>query len=131
MRAKRTQPADIAKPPQKTLYSLCDHVCRNCSGGRILRQETNRGMTPGGNPIYVCANCGATSCHMGPDEICWCGLEMRGNHGDHPYNCLPYSILEEHPEYLECFLACGCDPKRGGTQVGIVSRDHLRKVRQS
>lgn len=40
----------------KRTWALTDHLCRDC-GGRVLRCVTGNGITPGGNPIYKCADC--------------------------------------------------------------------------
>ena len=41
----------------KQTWAIEDHLCRSC-GGRILRCVKGNGMTPGGNPLYKCADCG-------------------------------------------------------------------------
>lgn len=102
---------------KKRTWEIEDHLCRDC-GGRILRCVTGNGMTPGGNPIYKCADCGKATASMGASALCWCGFSMRGNLHIKAYSCLPFSILEQRPELKQAFLACGCDPKRG--EVGIV-----------
>lgn len=96
-------------------YEITDHLCRNC-GGRILRC-LDTGMSPGGNPMFRCADCGESSYGHGPDCVCWCGFNHR-NQTMTAYRCLPFSILKEYPDLLKCFLACGCDPERN--EVGIV-----------
>jgi len=83
-------------------------------------------MTPGGNPIYKCADCGQERASLTPDIICWCGMTYRNNTKT-PYRCLPFSILKEHPELKEAFLSCGCDPAKG--EVGIVLKKDLRAIR--
>jgi hypothetical protein len=94
-----------------------DHLCRDC-GGRVLRCVSGNGMTPGGNPIYRCADCGKSVAAMGPQEICWCGFSHRMQHHMTAYCCIPFSILNFRPELLSAFRACGCDPERG--EVGIM-----------
>jgi hypothetical protein len=105
-------------------WSLEDHLCRGC-GGRILRCVKGQGMTPGGNPLFKCADCGNATASMGPSALCWCGFSHRQNHGDHGYICLPFSILAERPWLEDGFRACGCDPKRG--EVGIMLVRDARK----
>jgi hypothetical protein len=99
-------------------WALTDHLCRGC-GGRILRCVTGNGMTPGGNPVYKCANCGKAGAAMSTDHLCWCGFSHKLNHNVSAYVCVPYSELEAAPQLLKGFLACGCDPKNGG-EVGIM-----------
>jgi hypothetical protein len=107
-------------------WKLVNHLCRKC-GGRILRSVTGAGMTPGGNPIFRCADCGASNYAMGPEVLCWCGFNHRQQNIT-AYACLPYSVLKDEPELLDAFLACGCDPKRGG-DVGIVMLKSLEQIR--
>ena len=104
-------------------WEIENHVCRSC-GGRILRCVTNTGMTPGGNPLFKCADCGKTAAGMTAEVLCWCGFSHRNNANDTPYMCRPFSILEEKPELRAAFLACGCDPTRG--EVGILLERDLR-----
>lgn len=105
----------------KRTWAIGNHLCRDC-GGRVLRCVTGNGMTPGGNPVFKCADCGKATAATGPDALCWCGMKHRGQHMA-AYVCQPFSILEQHPALLDAFLACGCDPKRG--EVGIMlERDY-------
>lgn len=108
----------------KKLWALEDHLCRKC-GGRILRCVSGAGMTPGGNPVFRCADCGASTSGMGPEELCWCGFSHRMNL-DNAYICLPFSILQDRPELASAFRACGCDPGRG--EVGIMLARDLRET---
>lgn len=86
-------------------------------------------MTPGGNPIYKCADCGKASADMGPQCICWCGFSHRHQNLS-AYRCLPFSAIKEHPKLLNAFRACGCEPDRG--EVGIVlERDYDAALRAS
>ena len=97
-------------------WALEDHLCRTC-GGRVLRCVSGNGMTPGGNPIYRCADCGSASASMGAGAICWCGFAHRSQNAT-AYRCVPFSILAERPDLRNAFAACGCDPGRG--EVGIM-----------
>jgi hypothetical protein len=99
-------------------WFLTDHLCRAC-GGRILKCATNCGATPGGNTVWKCADCGKSASGFNPDVLCWCGFQHKFNIDSTPYVCVSFSILKENPELLDSFLACGCDPKRGG-EVGIM-----------
>jgi hypothetical protein len=105
-------------------WKLTDHLCIHC-GGRILLCVTGNGMTPGGDPIRKCCQCGKESTR---EDMCWCSMSHRGQ-TDTPYRCLPFSILKEHPEYEVAFRACGCDPKRG--EVGVVLNAQLRDIQLS
>lgn len=113
---------------QKQTWVLEDHICRHCSGGRILRCVSGGGPTGGGNPIYTCADCGVTTSAMGPDALCWCGMSFK-NQNMTEYMCMPFSILKEKPYLLNAFLSCGCDPKRG--VVGIMTKDSYKKAEES
>lgn len=97
-------------------WTLEDHLCASC-GGRILRCATNTGMTPGGNPLFKCADCGKSASGSNAGALCWCGVSHRGQTAT-PYRCLPFSILESRPELERAFRGCGCDPARG--EIGIV-----------
>ena len=63
----------------KLTWALEDHLCRSC-GGRILRSVSGAGMTPGGNPVIKCADCGKAAAASGPEALCWCGFSHRRNH---------------------------------------------------
>jgi hypothetical protein len=106
-------------------WKIEDHRCHVC-GGRILRCVNGCGPTPGGNPIYRCADCGLSKAGNSPSVICWCGFEHRGQRNN-AYRCVPYSILSDRPELLEHFLACGCDPKRGGDVGIMLTRDFQKR----
>lgn len=108
-------------------WALVDHLCRAC-GGRVLVSVANKGMTPGGNAIYRCADCGESSTSTaGFMDVCWCGQEMRrNNHLPGKYMCLPFSILEEKPWLKTAFLSFGCDPERG--DVGIMTREEYQRM---
>lgn len=106
-------------------WVLIDHLCRAC-GGRMLRCATGQGMTPGGNPLFKCADCGKAASAMGPEVLCWCGFHHRLNHNATAYVCVPFSALETRPELLDAFKACGIDPKRGG-EVGIMLEKDFRQ----
>lgn len=107
----------------KQTWALEDHVCRAC-GGRILRCASGGGPTGGGNPIFKCADCGASGSGMSPDVLCWCGFSHRGQHAT-AYICQPFSILESRPELKDAFAACGC--KTGRAEVGIMLERDYRK----
>jgi len=108
----------------KMTWVLEDHLCKKC-GGRILRSASGAGMTPGGNPVFRCADCGASTVAMGPEDLCWCGFAHKHNHNATAYRCVPFSVLKDRPELASAFGACGCDPKRGG-EVGIMLERDLR-----
>lgn len=90
-----------------------------------MRCVTGNGMTPGGNAVYRCADCGASSTKMGGTDLCWCGMSHK-NQNMTAYRCLPFSVIAEHPEMEHAFLKCGCDPKRG--EVGIVLEREAREA---
>lgn len=107
-------------------WAIEDHLCRNC-GGRILRSVSGTGPTIDGNPIFQCADCGKSSCSMGPEEICWCGFHHRGQeHMQGMYVCLPFSILRERPELDSAFWRTGCDPTSKRAQVGVILASDAR-----
>jgi hypothetical protein len=105
----------------KQTWTIEDHICRFC-GGRILRCEKGTGMSPGGNPLYRCADCGKSCYSMMPDPICWCGLKFK-NSNHQSYVCVPFSILKEQPELKDKFYSCGCDPD-GPSEVGVLLRKY-------
>ena len=110
-------------PPKKDprRYVIEDHLCRKC-GGRILRCVSGSGPTGGGNPVYRCADCGASASGLSPGCLCWCGFAHR--HQDSgSYMCLPFAGNEE---FTESFRSCGCEPGLK-SEVGIVVVDSLRK----
>jgi hypothetical protein len=80
-------------------------------------------MTPGGNPVWKCADCGRQVSDMMPAALCWCGFSHRAQHAT-AYVCVPFSILKERPGLLAAFRACGCEP--GRTEVGIMLERDLR-----
>ena len=102
-----------------------DHLCSNC-GGRILRC-VNPGMTPGGNTLYRCADCGQSGYSLGGPKICWCGHKhrMQSSRG---FRCLPFSIIEKYPAFADAFRKCGCEPTKG--EVGIVRADDYKAIRK-
>ena len=101
----------------KRTWYLEDHLCRVC-GARILRGASGFGPTGGGNPVFKCAGCGASTSAMGPEGLCWCGFSHRNNFSLNAYICQPFSILKERPELLNAFRNCGCEPGNG--EVGIL-----------
>jgi hypothetical protein len=104
---------------EKKKWVLEDHLCRVC-GGRVLRCVEGNGMTPGGDPIVMCADCGKSG-YGRPDCICWCGMTHR-NSNIHPYRCLPF---EGNEDKKAMFRACGIEPNKFG--VGIVLTSDLRR----
>ena len=106
-------------------WVLEDHICKKC-GGRILRCVKGGGPTGGGNPIFKCADCGASGSGMGPEHLCWCGFSHRLQNAT-AYRCLPFSILKDKPELLNAFRSCGTEP--GRTEVGLVLEDDLRNLK--
>jgi len=113
---------------EKTVMTwvITDHMCRHCSGGRILRCVSGGGATGGGNPIYKCADCGKTMSGMGPDDLCWCGQYYKNNNHLQEYICVPFSVLKEKPFLKNTFLSFGCDPSRG--EVGIMTKKAYREA---
>lgn len=103
-------------------WALEDHLCRSC-GGRILRCVKGFGPTPGGNPVWKCADCGKSTSAMGADCLCWCGLSHKHNNAT-AYRCASFDVLKTIPQLDSAFRACGCDPKHG--EVGIMlERDFI------
>jgi hypothetical protein len=93
-------------------WTLEDHLCIDC-GGRILRCATGQGPTGGGNPVFMCADCGKGSRNQ----------QIKG------YRCLPFSAMEKEPGLKQLFLACGCNPDGHRAEVGIVLADRLFDIR--
>lgn len=64
-------PATKKKKPSVG-WEFTDHSCRHCMG-RVMRR-----VNPGGVVVVRCAECGASS--VGEhDNLCWCGVEVRGH----------------------------------------------------
>ncbi len=125
MRTKRPE-KPIPVVGERT-FVLTDHICRECQGGRVLKR-TGSYVTGGGNPIFTCADCEATTSGMGPDGICWCGMKMRNQHDSPAYRCLPFSAVEKNPHLLRELQKCGCDPAASKARVGIVTVDGYRNA---
>jgi hypothetical protein len=111
-------------------WAIEDHLCKSC-GGRILRCVTGNGMSPGGNPTFMCADCGKAAWGMGvgDSELCWCSFNHRRNKEGF-YTCLPFAIIEARPlvkqKLINAFRNCGCEPDKGG--VGIVLTETYRDI---
>lgn len=109
-------------------WILTDHICRKCSG-RILKCVTGNGVTPGGNPIYQCSDCGTAMASMGTQNLCWCGFTLKGQKLS-AYICVSFEILSQYPdkrqELLNAFRACGCD--EGKQSVGIMLRKDFNSI---
>lgn len=97
------------------VWELTDHACRHCMG-RLLRS-----VTPAGSTV-CCAECGATvsgEC----DELCWCGVEVKGY--GRVFECVrnPHMSMETPQQILvrEKRLARGVeqDAPRRSRQVNI------------
>lgn len=112
-------------PKVERTWSIQDHICMTC-GGRILRCEKGTGMSPGGNPLFMCSDCGKASWGFSPEDagLCWCGYKHK-NQSLSAYRCLAFSVLEKDPGLKPLFEACGCLP--GRQEIGIVLEDSLRK----
>lgn len=87
------------------------HLGLNARGGG--------GPTGGGNPIFRCADCGVSSSAFGPECICWCGYSHRGQNLT-AYRCVAFTELKDKPELKQKLLACGYDPDRKTSEVGII-----------
>lgn len=111
-------------PADRRTYTLLDHLCRAC-GGRVLQVATGGGATGGGNPIFMCADCEASSSAMSPDCICWCGYAHRGQpHRVTAFRCVAFSATADWPELREQMALCGSvDDTRA--KVGIVTESGL------
>lgn len=106
-------------------WSLEPHVCRGC-GGRIVRRATGpSAVTPGGNPIYACADCGIRGSGFGPSFICWCGMAMRGGNAG-AYRCV--ALRGADPHVVQAARNCGCDPER--TEIGIALESDLQRDKE-
>ena len=109
----------------KVKYTLEDHICRKC-GGRVLKQVSGGGPTPGGNPIFKCADCGVTSSGLDASVICWCGFTHRNNI-DNPFMCLPFS----EPNVEDLFKSCGYDLPKGEVGIVLSSQYYERLTRRA
>ena len=98
-------------------WQLEDHLCKKC-GGRILKSASESGANSKGETLFRCANCGKAEYGFSPSVICWCGMDHT-HQGASKYKCAPYSVLENRPDLLESFKACGYDPENGA-EVGVL-----------
>lgn len=93
----------------------------------MLRCTSGAGPSPGGNPLFKCADCGTAQTGMGPEKLCWCGFHHR-NQSLTAYTCVPFSIIEQKPEakqaLINAFRSCGCEP--GRSEVGIMLEKDYR-----
>ena len=111
-------------------WTLENHLCRFC-GGRILKKASETGMTPGGNPIFMCSDCERLTCGMSCEELCWCGFSQKAQNIN-PYLCLSFDLLESTPKLISAFKNCGCDPERATSKVGIVLQtEYLRIIKEN
>lgn len=99
-------------------YVLTDHICKDCAG-RILKQKTP-GVSPGGNPIFRCADCGIEGSSPDSKSICWCGNFLKGQERKQTYKCLPLTLADTIPGLSQLFAANGFNVKKKITEIGIV-----------
>ena len=109
-------------------FVLEDHLCRHC-GARVLRAVTGVGMTGGGNPVFMCSTCGKGGAAMGPEIVCWCGFQMRGQNLN-AYMCVPFSALKDNPHLRQEFQSCGTDPDSQQTTIGVVTENGYRRAKR-
>ncbi len=109
-------------------WAITDHICRSC-GGRILRSVTGAGMTPGGNSIYRCADCWASTTRMGPDEVCWCGFAMKGSRQP-AYMCIPVSMARGNEALMQAIKRCGYND-RSNQEVAIILRADWKEIKRA
>lgn len=100
---------------RRATFTIEDHLCRICNG-RILCQAAGGRPSGGGNPLYRCADCGASTCSTGPMALCWCGYTNKGQSGN-PFRCKPFSGNEH---LRNAFFLCGHNPD-GNAEVGFVT----------
>lgn len=100
-------------------FKITDHVCGECHG-RILKCS-NPGMSPGGDPLWVCADCEEATYVINPSKICACGSVMRGQN-EPVYECRP--ITFDIPKEANIFAMMGY-PYNGKQKVGFVLRSLL------
>jgi len=62
---------------------------------------------------------------MLPNELCWCGFAHKGQE-EGMYQCISFDVIKKDPSFLGLFQACGCDPERKTSEVGIVLLEMLR-----
>lgn len=103
-------------------YILADHICRHCSGGRILMGVANVSPTSGGNPYFRCSDCGKGSAAMDASPLCWCGFSYRGS-TEHPYRC---ASKKDHPEWEHEFQMSGCWTTP--SEIGVVTEAGIRRL---
>lgn len=80
-------------------------------------------LTPGGNSIKRCADCGSSSADFMRQD-CWCAMAMRGSEPG-AYQCVPLRNVE--PWVITAARRCGCDPEK--SEVGIALTEDLVKLK--
>jgi len=108
-------------------WTLEDHVHYGC-GGRILRCVKGAGPSPGGDPLYMCADCGDMRTGRGPSVLCWCGFSHRGNHHLTAYKCVSRNELVGNPALESAMRACGCDPDRMEISI-VLEKDYMEIIK--
>lgn len=100
-------------------YAITDHACRYCNG-RVLRVLTGAGMTPGGNPMWECADCGKKKAGFDASVICWCGATWR-NGVDMGMRC--WRTDDPRSEVIQALRLCGVATE--SSVIGIVKEEAL------
>jgi len=103
----------------KRTWAMTDHLCSRC-GGRILVCVTGRGPSPGGNPLFMCADCEAAAWGMGPDVLCWCGQKYRN--GD----SMGMTCVRTDDDRLSGFPWGQYGIRPGRLKLAVLPRAHLR-----
>lgn len=106
-------------------WEIEDHICRKC-GGRILRCVSPV-ITGGGNPLFRCADCGASAAGFTPEVLCWCGFKQKGQTKS-AYVCVHRKEGEASENLRMALAKCGFDIKRG-VEVGIGLCEDVEKAR--
>lgn len=63
-----------AHDPVVTGWTLTNHICRHCGGGRILERQDAR--DPDARE-FICSNCEATHHGRDPEAMCFCGMRVK------------------------------------------------------
>jgi len=98
------------RSPDRTGWSLTDHVCRACLGGRILKREVCSSVEPAFE--FICSNCETRSTTTGGvtvQSICVCGSR---------FNDVPRGPGKRKGQNMG--LVCMPNPNRGPSSPSVI-----------
>lgn len=121
LRHFRDWPSGHIPSTEPILWSLQPHICKRCQC-RMLRSEKNQGMSPGGNPIWMCSGCGYRNWSMGGQE-CYCGWTMHDDRGRGGiFICKSYDEIMSNSLWSKAVESLGMSPGKpyNNRKIGVV-----------